>query len=320
MNVKERTAADRGGMVKAPAAKAGGAIAGRSGMVKSKSNKVIDAFVVALSVLAVLICLLPMLNVAASSLSSELAIINREVFFWPVDLDLEAYKSVFSDKTMMRSLGLTALLTAVSAAFSMLMTILCAYPLSQKKFVGRGVFNTIVILTMYFNAGMIPDYLTVKRLGLLDNFWVLVLPVGISVFNMIILKSFFQSLPDSLQESAELDGASHWVVLFRIYLPLSMPALATLTLFYAVGRWNGFQDAKIYISSPDLYPIQFKLYQIINNLSSIESSMEGVAGTKVAKESMKSASIMFATIPILMIYPWLQRYFVAGVTVGAVKG
>ena len=293
---------------------------GKNGRVKSLQDKFVDLLVVVMSVIAILICLLPMLNVAATSLSSELAIINRRVFIWPVELDFEAYKGVFQDKSMMRSLILTATLTVVSTIFSMIMTIMCAYPLSQKKLVGRGLFNTIVILTMYFNAGIIPDYLNIKRLDLLDNFWALVLPIGISVFNMIILKSFFLGLPDSLQESAELDGASHWTVLARIFLPLSMPALATIALFYAVGRWNGFQDARIYISSPDLYPIQFKLYQIISNLSSVEASMEGVSGPKVAAESMKAASIMFATLPILMIYPWLQRYFVAGVTLGAVKG
>lgn len=292
----------------------------KNGVVKSGTNKVIDILFVMLVGLAALVCLVPMLNVAATSFSSELSIINRRVFIWPVELDFEAYKSVFSDKSMMRSLGFTILLTVVSTSFSMFMTVFCAYPLSQKKFVGRRLFNTIIILTMYFNAGIIPDYLNIKRLGLLDNFWALVLPVGISVFNMIIIKSFFQGLPDSLQESAELDGASHWTILFRIYIPLSLPALATIALFYAVGRWNGFQDARFYISSPHKYPIQFKLYQIISNLSSVESSMEGAAGPKIAKESMKSASIMFATLPILMIYPWLQRYFVTGITLGAVKG
>lgn len=293
---------------------------GRSGIVKSSANKIIDAIIVIFVAMAALICLVPMLNVAATSLSSEISIINRQVFIWPVDVDLQPYRSVFSDKSMIRSLGLTTLLTIVSTTFSMLMTIFCAYPLSQKKFVGRSVFNTVVILTMYFNAGIIPDYLNIKRLGLLDNFWAMVLPLGISVFNMIIIKSFFQGLPDSLQESAEMDGASHWTILFNIYIPLSLPALATIALFYAVGRWNGFQDARFYISSQSLYPIQFKLFQIISNLSSVESSMEGVAGPKIAKESMKSASIMFATIPILMIYPWLQRYFVTGVTLGAIKG
>lgn len=294
---------------------------GRSGMVKSKLNRTMDFIVAFVCLIAIGICLFPILNVAATSLSSEIAIINRQVYIWPVNFTLDAYSTVFADKALVKSLGLTIVLTLVSAAFSMLMTILCAYPLAQKKFVGRGFFNTVIIVTMYFNAGIIPDYLNIKSLGMIDSFWSLVLPLGISVFNMIILKSFFQNIPQSLHESAELDGASHWTILFRIYLPLSTSALATLALFYAVGRWNGFQDVRTYISSPALYTIQFKLYQIVNNLSSLDSNMEGVAATaNLAKESMKSASIMFATIPILIVYPWLQKYFVSGVTVGAVKG
>jgi len=291
----------------------------KSGMVKSTTNKIIDIVVVGFCLIAIAMCLLPLLNVLAISLSSQRAVTNNLVSFWPVDLDFEPYKSVFRDAAMRRALGLTAVVTVVSTCFSMLMTILCAYPLSQQKFVGRAMFNTLIILTMYFSAGMIPDYLNIKRLGLLDSFWVMVLPVGISVFNMIILKSFFQNLPASLQESAELDGASHWTILFRIFLPLSTPALATIALFYAVGRWNGFQDIRIYVSNPRLYTIPFRLYQIIKNQASMEASLEGVA-ILVASESLRAASIMFATVPILLVYPWLQRYFVAGVTVGAVKG
>ena len=287
---------------------------------KLKKNRAMDIFVILLVALIVLICLLPLLNVLAMSLSAEISVINRRVFFWPVQLDLTAYENVFKDRSMVRSLGLTTVLTIVSAAFSMTLTTLCAYPLSQNNFVGRTFFNTLIIFTMYFNAGAIPDYLNIDRLNLLDNFWVMVLPIGISVFNMIIMKSFFQQIPDSLRESAELDGASHWTILIRIYLPLSTSALATLTLFYAVSRWNGFADARIYLSSPSLYPIQYKLYQLINGMSSMEASMEGIAVKKVATESMKSASIVFATLPILLVYPWLQKYFVTGVTVGAVKG
>lgn len=291
----------------------------KSGVVKSKTNKFFDLVVVFICLLAIAVCLLPMLNVLAISLSSQRAVTNRLVYFLPVDFDLEPYRSVFRDSAMRRALGMTTLLTVVSTAFSMIMTILCAYPLSQKKFVGRVLFSTLVILTMYFSAGIIPDYLNIKRLNLLDTFWVLVLPGGISVFNMIILKSFFQNLPDSLKESAELDGASHWTVLTRIYLPLSTPALATIALFYAVGRWNGFQDVRFYISSPNLYTIQFRLYQIIQSKTTMEASLEGVP-IQVATESLRAASIMFATVPILLVYPWLQRYFVAGVTLGAVKG
>jgi putative aldouronate transport system permease protein len=218
---------------------------GTSGSVRSIPNKVIDIIVAIGCIVAILICLLPVLNVLAISLSSEMAVINGRVFFWPVEFDLTSYQSVFGDPAMQQCLKVTVGATALSTIYCMVMTVLCAYPLSQNNFVGRKLFNTIIILTMYFSAGMIPDYINIQSLGLLNNFWVLVLPVGISVFNMIILKSFFMGIPESLKESAQLDGASHWRILIQIYLPLSTAALATLTLLYAVGRWNGFQDVRL---------------------------------------------------------------------------
>jgi len=286
--------------------------------VKSRSDRIIDIVVVFITSFIVILCLLPMLNVAATSLSGELAIINRSVFFWPVDLDFTAYTMVFGDPAMRQAMLYTVTLTVTYTIYAMLMTILAAYPLSQPNFVGRKLFMIIIIITMYFDPGIIPVYINIRNLGLLDNFWALVLPGSISVFNMIILKSFFQSIPDSLRESAEIDGASHLRILTQIYLPLSKPALATLTLFYAVGRWNGFQDVRFFIHTPDLYTIQFRIFQIINNLMSPEMAMEGVA-VRVATQSVQAASIMFGTIPILLIYPWLQRYFIAGVTLGAIK-
>jgi putative aldouronate transport system permease protein len=200
------------------------------------------------------------------------------------------------------------------------MTILCAYPLTFDKLKGRNIINIMIILTMYFNAGAIPNYLLMKQLNLLDNPLVLMLPYCLSVFNMIILRSFFWGIPESLRESAELDGAGPFTILIKIYIPLSIPVLATLALFYAVGRWNGFSDALMYITEPKYQPIQLKLWQIINNRSSIEiASQEGFT-TPTASEGLKAASVMFATVPILLIYPWLQRYFISGVTIGAVKG
>jgi putative aldouronate transport system permease protein len=225
---------------------------------------------------------------------------------------------VLNDPPMLVALRLTVILTFVSTVFSMIMTTLCAYPLSQPNMIGQKIFVTIIIITMYFDPGIIPNYMNLRNLGLLDSFWVMVLPGAISVFNMIILKSFFQTIPDSLRESAEIDGASHWTILLRIYLPLSKSALATLTLFYAVGRWNGFQDVRFFIQSPSLYTIQFRIFQIINNLASPEMALEGAA-IRVPTEGIKAASIMFATLPILLVYPWLQKYFVAGVTLGATK-
>jgi putative aldouronate transport system permease protein len=176
---------------------------------------------------------------------------------------------------------------------------------------------------MYFSAGTIPNYILMKNLGLLNNPFVLILPNCLSVFNMIILRSFFFGIPESLRESAEIDGANPIIVLVRIYLPLSAPVLATLALFYAVGRWNGFSDALLYINAaPQWVPIQLKLYQLINNMSSIDVATQEIAAGSVprASDAMKAAAVMFATVPILAVYPWLQRYFISGVTIGAVKG
>jgi putative aldouronate transport system permease protein len=291
-------------------------------MIKSKSAKAVD-FVIGLVCFGViLICLLPMVNIFARSLSSPLAIVNRRVSFWPVEPTLESYQYVFKDPSFSRSMIWTGILTTICTLVSLTITTLCAFPLTYDSLKGRGVINTIIIFTMYFSAGTIPNYILMKDLNLLNNPLVLILPNCLSVFNMIILRSFFYSVPESLRESAEIDGANPFTVLIRIYLPLSTPVLATLALFYAVGRWNGFSDALLYLTRPEFHPIQLKLYNIINNLSSIEiATQEGIAGgAPQVSDGMKAASVMFATLPILMVYPWLQRYFIKGVTIGAVKG
>ncbi|MGB8452986.1 MAG: carbohydrate ABC transporter permease [Anaerocolumna sp.] len=289
-------------------------------MIKGKKTKIADGVIVIFAFLVICLCIFPVLNVMAISLSSKLAITNNKVFLLPVGFTTKAYTYVLSDSSVVRSLFFTAVLTLTCTVISMVITILCAYPLAQTKLAGKRVINIIIIFTMYFSAGIIPDYLNVKNLNLLDNFWALVIPSCLSVFNMIILKSFFRSIPESLKESAKLDGANHWTILIKIYFPLSTPVLATLALFYAVGRWNGFQDALLYISNRNLYPIQLKLYQIVNNLSSIDTHAEANVVNIVTSEGMKAATVMFATVPILLIYPWLQRYFIEGVTIGAVKG
>jgi putative aldouronate transport system permease protein len=274
-----------------------------------------------------------MVNLLSQSLSSPDSIINRKVTFWPVIFDedtrifsfgatLQSYQYVFLDPSFSRSMYWTAILTVICTLWSLFMTILCAYPLTYSWLKGRGIINTIIIFTMYFGAGTIPNYILMKNLGLLNNPLVLILPGCLGVFNMIILRSFFYSIPDSLRESAEIDGANPFSVLVRIYLPLSTPVLATLALFYAVGRWNGFSDALLYINAaPQYVPIQLKLYQLMNNMTSIEiATQEMVSGVAPrASESIKAAAIMFATIPILIVYPWLQRYFIKGVTIGAIK-
>jgi len=238
-------------------------------------------------------------------------------------ITMESYRYVFMDPAFTRSMWWTAILTVICTLVSLTMTILCAYPLTYEKLKGKTLINTLIIFTMYFSAGTIPNYILMKNMGLLDNPLVLIIPNCLSVFNMIILRSFFFGIPDSLRESAELDGANPFTVLVRIYLPLSAPVLATLALFYAVGRWNGFSDALLYIkSAPQWVPIQLKLWQLIQNMTSIDvTTVEMVAGNVPrASDAIKAAAIMFATVPILIVYPWLQRYFIKGVTIGAVKG
>jgi len=290
--------------------------------IKSRRTKTMDWIIVAICFVIILICLLPMLNIFARSLSSPQAIINRRVYFWPSEFTLDSYMYVFRDPAFSRSMIWTAVLTVICTCVSMVLTILCAFPLTYDNLKGRKLINTLIILTMFFNAGIIPNYLLMNTLGLIDNPLVLILPNALSVFNMIIMRSFFWGIPESLKESAQIDGANPFRILWSIYLPMSTSVLATLSLFYAVGRWNGFSDALMYMTDPKWAPVQLKLYQVVNNLSAIDvQHVEGFqAGAPVASEGMKAAAVMFATIPILALYPKLQKYFISGVTIGAVKG
>lgn len=273
--------------------------------------------------LVVLTCVLPMLNVVAISFSSKSAILRGDVAFWPVEFTTQAYKAILEDNSLIVALGYTIKLTVIYTAIAMVLTILMAYPLTKSRLRGRKFFNLLALFTMYFSGGTIPLYLNVKELGLLDSMWSLILPAALSTYNMIILKSFFASLPQELEEAATIDGANDFQILLRVYLPLSMASLATLTLFYAVGKWNSFADAKYYITTRELQPLQLKLYNIIKGAQAIDvTGLEGSAASAATSisESIESATIIFATLPILVVYPFVQRYFVSGVTIGAVKG
>lgn len=278
-----------------------------------------DVIFIILCVLVIIICVLPMINLLAKSLSGSDYLVKREVYLLPKGFNLGAYKTVLSDMKYIRAFVWTAFLTVVGTILSLTMTILCAYPLIFDNLKGRNAFNVLVTITMFFNAGTIPEYLLMKSLHLLDNPLVLVVPYCLSVFNMIIMKNFFFGIPMSLRESAEMDGASFFQVLRKIYIPLSKPVIATLALFYAVGRWNGYSDALMFVKEPKYYPIQLLLYNIINNINSVDVATQEGFTTPGLSESLKAAVVMFSTIPILCVYPWLQQYFISGVTVGAVK-
>jgi putative aldouronate transport system permease protein len=282
---------------------------------------VVDICIMLFITAVAITCLVPFLYMIALSLSSNNAIISQKVSLWPVEFTIETYKTILSDVDMIYTLGYTIVLTIIYTIICMFLTICAAYPLTKKRLKGRNFALTVLVVTMYFSGGLIPSYILVKNLDLINSMWSLILPGAMSVFNMIILKTFFASLPESLEESASMDGCNELGILFRIILPLSMPSIATLSLFYAVDRWNGFQDALFYITDKNLYPMQLKLYQIITANQQLDTQQgEGSVGAFIVPESLKAASVMFATVPILVVYPKLQKYFVEGVMTGAIKG
>ena len=290
-------------------------------MIHSIKNKTFDYICYFLVLISVLVCLIPFLHVTALSLSSNEAVMSQRVTLIPVEFSLDAYKEVFSDSSMLSSLFLTVWMTLVFSVLGLLITIALAYPLSRKGLKGRSLFMLLVLFTFYFNAGIIPHYININNLGLMNSIWALILPVVLSPYNMILMRTFMMtSIPESLEESAKLDGCTHIGILLRVILPLSKPILATIFLFFAVGRWNAFQDAYLYITSREIFPLQLRLFYLVSASQSTEAfSAEGNANA-FAPEVIKAASIMFATIPIIIVYPWLQKYFVKGVLIGAVKG
>ena len=284
------------------------------------SSVAFDIVIYALLVIVSLICLLPFLHVFALSLSSNGAAISQRVFFLPVEFSLEGYKMVINDPSMMRSLLITVLITIAFTIIGMVLTVLAAYPLTKRELKGRGVIAFLFMFTMYFGGGLIPDYLLMNDLKMLDTVWALILPLTFSAYNIIIMRSFIEaSIPASLEEAAFLDGASYWSILFRVVVPLSKPVMATLCLFFAVGRWNAYGDALYYITSSRLYPLQLKLYYLMGMATDATNLAEGGTTTYVTGEVVKATCVMFATLPIIILYPFLQRYFVTGIMIGAVK-
>ena len=293
-----------------------------AGIKKSTADKVADVLIYIFIALLALICIIPFIHVLAISISGNAAVYANKVFLIPKDLTLSAYRSVLGDEAMVHSLWYTAVITVIFTVLGMLVTVFSAYALSKPRLKGRYFFSTVFLITMYFSAGTIPEYLNIDNLNLLDTAAVLILPLAFSAYNMIIMRTFIQnSIPESLLEAAELDGCDDYKILFKIVLPLSKPVLATLALFYAVGRWNSYGDALYYIQSENLKPLQLKLYQLVSSSAAASLQQEGGGGeAQSATEVIKSATIMFATIPIVIVYPFVQKYFVSGVMIGAVKG
>lgn len=290
-------------------------------MKRSVSDILADVFIYAFIGILSLVCLIPFIHVAAVSVSGNSAVIANSVFLIPKGLNIDAYKTVFGDSAMMRSLVFSVFITVAFTALGMFLTICGAFALSRRRLKGRRFIGVLFLITMYFTAGTIPDYILMSELNLINTPAVLILPLAFSAYNLIILRTFMQnSVPQSLEEAAAIDGCNDFIVLLRIVLPLSVPVLATLALFYAVGRWNTFQDALYFITKSPLKPLQLKLYELVNASGAQASVSQEIGGESMqAEEVVKSACIMFATIPIVIVYPFIQKYFVKGVMIGAVK-
>lgn len=294
----------------------------KENIFKGVNHVRVSDFVIAFFILILsLTCILPFIHIAAKSVSSNTAVLSRSVFLWPKGFSLEAYATIFRDGQMTYSLVYTIIITATFTLVGMIVTTCAAYPLAVTGLKGKPFFAFIIMFTMYFSAGLIPEYLLYKDLHLLNTPWVLILPLAFSPYNMLIMRSFLRSsIPDSLYEAANLDGANYFQVLTKIVLPLSKSIIATLSLFYAVGRWNAYADAQYYITTKRLQPLQYLLSNMVLNTGADAISLSEGAAQESTPEVLQAATIMFATLPIIMVYPFVQKYFVKGVMVGAVKG
>jgi putative aldouronate transport system permease protein len=289
---------------------------------KSKGEKIFVAFNVIFMIILMIITVYPIVHVLFASLSdSNELLAYRGLLLKPIGFNVEAYKMVFENPMIVRGYLNTLFIVVVGVFINIIMTSLAAYVLSRKNVLFQSTIMFLIVFTMFFSGGLIPFYFTVKSLHIDNTYWALILPVAINTFNLIIMRTSFAAIPDSLEESAKLDGASHFTILFRIILPLSMPIVAVMILYYSVAHWNAWFNAMIFIQDRNLYPLQLILREILiqNDTSSMASGVSAVDQVAIG-ESIKYAVIVVATVPILCIYPFLQKYFVKGALVGAVKG
>jgi putative aldouronate transport system permease protein len=243
---------------------------------------------------------------------------NGSLFVAPGKLTVAAYQQLLENGRLFRAMGVSLFVTVVGTFLSLAVTTLMAYPLARKRFTLRRPILLLVLFTMLFNGGLIPTYLIVRDLHLLNSYWSLMLPNLVSAFNLLVMKAFFQSLPDEIEEAARIDGASEWQILWRIVLPLSKPIIATIGLFYAVAEWNSFFDAVLYMSDTDKQPLQVVLRSILTS-GNLSAYVDVTAANTPPQQSLQMAAVVITTIPVLLVYPFLQRYFTAGVLLGSIK-
>lgn len=290
---------------------------------KRKSEEaVFDAVVNTLAALILVVVLYPLLFIVSASFSDPALVLNGEVYLLPKEITLEAYKNVFENEQIWNGYANTILYTVVGTAINLFMTILAAYPLSRPDLPLRGGIMFFITLTMFFSGGLIPTYLLVKNLGMVNTMWALIIPGAIATYNLIVMRTYFQSsIPWEIQEAAHIDGCSNWKLLTHIILPLSKPILAVMVLFYAVGHWNAFFNALIYIRNKELYPLQLVLREVlmVSQADAVDSNV-GLENKILLAESIKYVVIIISSLPVLVMYPFVQKHFVKGVMIGSLKG
>jgi len=298
-------------------------------MVKdnSFSSKLLDVIIYVSLIFLMIVTLYPIIYIFSVSVSSTTAYESGRVFFLPVEFNLEAYRIIFEAGTIPRSFVNSVIYTITYTAVSLLLTTTMAYPLSRSKerVAFKGVISKLVVFTMFFNAGIIPNYLVVRGLGLMDSMWALILPTSITTYNLVVMRSFFEGIPSDLEEAAFIDGANEITVFWKIMLPLSKAALATVGLFYGVSMWNQWFNAMLYLQDSDKYPLQLIIRQIIMQ-NQMAAELAAMGDTSMMTESttnsvsLKYATLFLSVLPMLAVYPFIQKYFVKGVMVGSVKG
>lgn len=291
----------------------------------SMTNRLADGTILAILVLISLVCIFPILHTVAVSLSNKAAADAGEVILWPVRFTVTSYTKLLNDQQFYHSFLNSVYRVLLGGAINFVLTILMAFALSKEtsEFRLRNVYMWVLVFTMLFNGGIVPWFMTIKQLGLLNTIWALVLPTGVNVFNVILLMNFFRGLPKELSEAASMDGAGPWYTMIRLYVPLSLPAIATVTLFSIVHHWNAFFDGLVLMGKPENYPLQTYIQTLFVQLTgsvmtnmSPEQLAEALA---VSNRTFNSAKIIVSMVPILVLYPFIQRYFVHGITLGSVK-
>ncbi len=288
---------------------------------RSWGSRLFDILNYTLLAIVALACLLPLINVFAISLSDRASTTAHLVKFWPVNFTTLNYEQIVDQAEFQGAFMISLIRVGLGSTLTVLVTILTAYPLSLTQgFSGQRLFKRLLIFAMLFSGGLIPWFLAIKSLGLLNTIWALILPMAVQVFYIIVMLNFFRNLPVELSEAATIDGASHWDILFRIYIPLSKPALATILLFVAVLYWNSWFDALILMNTSEQYPLQTYLKATVITLDFTRLLNDPLLVAKLSEQSLRAAQVFLATVPILIVYPFLQRYFVKGLVLGSVKG